>query len=163
MSFKVREEANKNPDFMGDTYEFVKLNIDEFIEYIDALETDVHRNVGPVEMFLNHTRPDNHWYVTPSRIYFTSNTPQSEDSVIETITEAKTVTLEEGWPAAPGMTYEFTYPAGTTFYDPTKMHTNNFSETQKWVAKIEDWVMNSEKEVLTPADIREMIKKATGK
>lgn len=162
MSFKVREEANKTPDTMGDTYEFVKLNIDDFIEFVDSLDTIVHRNVGPVEMFLNNTRPDHNWHVTPGRIYFTSNDIYPEDAY-ELLTEPKTVTIEEGWPSAPGMTYEFTYPAGTKFYDVTKLHPNKFSETQKWVAKIEDWVMNNEKETLTPSDIREMIKKATGK
>lgn len=162
MSFKVREEANKTPDTMGDTYEFVKLNIDDFIAFVDNLDSIVHRNVGPVAMFLNSTRPDHNWHVTPGRIYFTSNAPYPEGDH-ETITEDRTVTVEEGWPAAPGMKYEFIYPAGTTFYDSAKVHPNKFSETQKWVAKIEDWVMNIDKETLTGSEIREMIKKATGK
>lgn len=140
MSFKPREEANKSPDCMGDIYEFVKLNIDDFVKYIDDIivKNDgfvFHRNSGPVEMFLNETRPDHHWSVVPSRIYFTSNDPYDPEDIDS---ETGRVPLE-------------------------KMHPNKFSETQKWVAKIEDWVMNHAEPTMTPNVIREMIKKATGK
>ena len=162
-TFATRAPANDKPDTMGDTYEFIKLDLDAFIAFVDGLGPDVkiHRDTGPTEMFLNETRPDFHWYVVPDRIYFTSNAPYPDDQ-LEILTEPRTDTFEYGWPCSPGMTYEHTWPVGWVF-NKGPLHSNCFSETQKWVNKIEGWVMNHPTENLTAAEVRELIRKATGK
>lgn len=136
--FKVREDANKSPDTMGDTYEFIKLDLDAFIAFVDAMPDDakINRDTGPTEMFLNETRPGFHWSVVPGRIYFTSDAPYRDDQK-EILTEDRVIIL-----------------------DP---HPNCFSETQKWVNKIEDAVMNHPEQNLTKAEVRALIKKFVGK
>jgi hypothetical protein len=157
-TFKVREETNIRPDLMGDTYEFVKLSLDDFIAFVERLDRPVHRDVGPTELFLNETRPDHHWYVVSDRIYFTSNEPYPEDAyyVLD-----EDVVGPTNWPEPAGQ--EVKYRAGVRYLHVDRVHQNKFSETQKWVKKIEDWVMNHPAPDLSPAEIREMVRKATGK
>lgn len=161
--FATRAKVDATPDMFGEEYKFTKINLDDFVAWVDANKLpSVCPHDGIILAYLDATRLDNHWYVTPSRIYYWSRESYPED-FYEVLTEPRTVVSEKGWPCPKGQTKETTYPVGSRiFRDYAKLHTTYFSETQKWVKKIED-LMSVYGTSVDFDTYRAIIKTATGK
>ena len=82
--FKKREEVNRDPDAMAHAYEFVKVDADEFISFIEAHDADKLWSIekSPLETYLENIFPEHHWSVTGDAIYKSLRVPAASDNVI---------------------------------------------------------------------------------
>jgi hypothetical protein len=70
-TFKQREEVSREPDAMSDSYEFVKVDPDDFIAFLHSPSIARMWNIekSPIEWYLEDRFPEYRWSVSGLSIY----------------------------------------------------------------------------------------------